>query len=122
MLTDIDSYLQIAVPLIISTIKELKFNKRECRFDSHSSGVGADVWVDLFSSSPHIKLDIDSCCVCMENINGRFKTKCGHSLCIPCWDGLHEVEDGGGDTEVPCPICRGDITTYAEEGEEQEHD
>lgn len=99
MKTDIDLYLHTTVPLLLSTINELKFNKKECVFVTSQS---------CCNSSPNVKLDFDTCCVCHENIKGKFKTECGHSLCIPCWDEIKEIND-----EIPCPLCCQDISFYA---------
>jgi hypothetical protein len=42
-------------------------------------------------------------------------TRCPHFLCTACWQNLYNRHEEGHTEEVRCPICRDDVTRWAEE-------
>lgn len=89
---------------VLKIINTFKYSKLTNKFVSpaelelHNQKI--ECFTDLFSSN--VELAWDDCSVCMEK-TGR-KTRCKHSLCVPCHSSL-KVTDG----RKFCPICRENI-------------
>jgi hypothetical protein len=54
------------------------------------------------------------CCVCYDNLEGNFKTKCGHYLCLDCYNKIKGKK--------LCPMCKACLCCGAQNEEECEED
>jgi hypothetical protein len=96
--TCIDKWFLVDIP-------ELKFNKVNSRFEKE---IRINMW-EFLKEIPNMSQG-DECCVCQEVT--RFKTCCGHTICIPCLTQIKEVQDDDNEEHYHkiCPICRNTIT------------
>jgi len=107
---------------IIGTFPQLKFDKYISRFviDTDQSSE-----VELFGclSCTTIEMDFDECCVCTSNT--KYKTGCGHTLCVECCGSIKRTyceaaQNGNSTCEcegkdcgiIRCPICRQSVEHY----------
>jgi hypothetical protein len=104
-----------ALVLLKKTLSSLSFDRYSGRFVENKQKSRVKIMNDFLSGIENITRDVDNCCVCM--CETMTETPCGHYLCVPCWDSVKQVSVGYGDHEIPCPMCRKDIT-YAYINEE----
>ena len=63
----------------------------------------------------------EECPVCHEKpavwdgpMNSDIPTRCPHFLCTECWQNLYDRYASNTTDEVRCPICRDDVSNWAE--------
>lgn len=106
----------------LNILEDIKFDKIKCKFFPKIKLDFELALQNAFKSLSNVKTKIDKCCVCHEETS--IKTKCNHSLCIPCADKIkvskkncNEDNEDSEDEECSCcysrkcPMCRqGDVT------------
>jgi hypothetical protein len=97
--------------IILEVIKSLSFNKSTTRFitncnccKKNEEEMKPELWCGLFEDCEKIEMKWDTCCVCHEMTNIKFKN-CGHTICLVCCEKLIET-DINNDMIIKCPICR----------------
>lgn len=107
---------------IFGTLPQLKFDKYSSRLVTETDPYSE---VELFSGlcCSTIEMDFEECCVCCSNT--KYKTGCGHHLCIECCGSIKrsycsEARNGNATCAcdakecgiIRCPICRQSVEHY----------
>jgi hypothetical protein len=93
-------------------ISKLHFNVFTGEFSNTPTTILEEI--EFFQDIPNVKTIGEECPVCKVVVTST-KTECGHTLCVPCFQTIKEVnidDDDDDDDERkirPCPICRADM-------------
>lgn len=87
----------------------MKFDKLIGRFSiDNTISEQEKQYAETLFNSPNVTLIYEECSVCQDCTTT--KTKCGHSLCYPCWENIKRVEYTDHHENVyehqTCPECR----------------
>ena len=100
----------------INKVQELlpimKFDKLIGRFSTDSTSEQEKQCVEALFNTSNVTLIYENCSVCQECTTT--KTKCGHSLCFPCWEKIKRTEETDHESTYEhqiCPVCRAIINT-----------
>ena len=103
---------------VFDALEHLEFNKFTSKFIKHGDlNYNPPVIFEHLLSIPHIKMSYDKCSVCLDNT--LQKTRCGHTLCVSCWDKLPRLINNDLSNKN-CPLCRQHIEK--DEGEDDDED
>ena len=97
---------------LLEVIKGLTLDKSKTKFKTNCSCKDCEkeeemipeLWCGLFEDCEKIQMKWDTCCVCHEITNSKFKD-CGHTICLACCEKLKE-KDNDDAMIIKCPICR----------------
>lgn len=92
-------------------LSKLQFNIYTGQFIIYQSTTLAEI--DFFKDVESINCLGEECPICKEHIITT-KTKCGHYICVPCYQQIKLVKEDDDEDEdnfiKKCPICREHIT------------
>jgi hypothetical protein len=91
--------------LIYDALPKISLDPYHADFETDFTPAPIDEMTLLVS---HDNTQCPICCCCRE-LNYGINTKCGHIVCLPCFDQLKTTVDDDGTQIIPCPLCRGEI-------------
>jgi len=94
------NYTDDEINEMICEIRALDYSKWEFLVETTKPFIDRLVGLGLKGRADN---PLRECCVCYDET--RKKTKCGHSLCYECWNGIMRTNLGN----MKCPMCRTQI-------------
>ena len=107
----IDDFIE-AITKVQELLPIMKFDKLIGKFSTNSISEQEKQCVEILFNTPNVSFIYENCSICQECTTT--KTKCGHSLCFPCWEKIKRTEQTDHENIYEhqiCPICRAIINT-----------